>query len=224
MGCARPSEQDALSESVQMYLVAIARLRDGGDPVGLSRLARELEISPVSVNAMCRRLQEQGLLVYQPYHGVSLTDEGERRAHYILRRHRLWEVLLVDRLSITYEEAHDMACALEHATPDVLADRLDAFLGHPTVNPIGEPIPRPDGTIPERPSVPLASLAPGQSAEVTGGGAPTAALAFLAERGLRPGCVVRVTAAGDDALLVEVDGTHLALSRALAEQIAVRTA
>jgi len=207
-----------------MYLVAIARLREVADPVGLSRLARELEISPVSVNAMCRRLQEQGLLVYQPYHGVSLTDEGERRAHYILRRHRLWEVLLVDRLSIAYEEAHDMACALEHATPDVLADRLDAYLGHPTVNPVGEPIPRPDGTVPERPSVPLATLTPGQVAEVTGGEAPAAAMAFLAERGLRPGCVVRVAAAGEDGVLIEVDGQHLALSRALAEQIAVRVA
>jgi len=222
MGCARPIEQNSLSESVQMYLVAIARLRGEGDPVGLSRLARELEISPASTNAMCRRLHEQGLLVYQPYHGVSLTEVGERRANYILRRHRLWEVLLVERLGITYDDAHDMACALEHATPDVLADRLDTFLGHPAVNPIGEPIPRPDGTVAERPNVPLATLAPGQGGQIMEGAISEAAQAFLAERGLRPGREVRVAAAGEGGVLVEVDGEHVALSRDLAARISVR--
>ena len=114
-----------LSDSMQMYLVTIARLRDNGNPVPLSLLADTLSISPVSVNEMCRKLQDQGLVVYQPYRGALLTDVGDERACHILRRHRLWEVFLVDKLGFDYDEAHNVACQLEHATPDAVADRLD---------------------------------------------------------------------------------------------------
>ena len=87
----------SLSESMEMYLVTIARLRVDSQPVPLSQLAEMLSISPVSVNEMCRKLQDQGFAVYQPYKGVSLTPEGEQRTFYILRRHRLWEVFLVQK-------------------------------------------------------------------------------------------------------------------------------
>ena len=126
-----------LSESMQMYLITIARLRDNGSPVPLSLLADTLSISPVSVNEMCRKLQDQGLVVYQPYKGALLTDVGDERACHILRRHRLWDVFLVDKLGFEYGEAHDIACQLEHATPDAVADRLDHYLDYPPVNPIG---------------------------------------------------------------------------------------
>ena len=131
-----------ISDSMQMYLVTIARLRTNGQPVPLSQLAETLSVSSVSVNEMCHKLQDDGLLVYRPYKGASLTKEGERRAFHILRRHRLWEVFLVDKLGFDYEQAHESACQLEHATPDQVADQLDVFLGYPTVNPQGEPIPR----------------------------------------------------------------------------------
>jgi len=81
-----------------MYLVTIARLREGDRPLPLSRLAKELSISPISANEMCRKMQDEELVVYRPYKGVSLTPEGEQRACYVLRRHRLWEVFLVRQL------------------------------------------------------------------------------------------------------------------------------
>jgi len=212
---------ELLSQSVQMYLVSIARLRVDDQPVPLSQLAQELSVSPVSVNEMCRRLQDQGLVIYRPYKGASFTPEGERRAHYILRRHRLWEVFLVERLGLSYDEAHEAACRLEHSTPRLVADRLEAFLGHPSVNPKGDPIPRADGALSERFVVPLATLTAGQHGHVIKCDGGDADKTFLEEQGLRPGTMLVVLAATEEGLLVQVEGTHISLARSLAAAVQV---
>jgi DtxR family transcriptional regulator, Mn-dependent transcriptional regulator len=210
-----------LSESMQMYLVTIARLREDGQPVPLSLLAETLAISPVSVNEMCRKLQDQGLVIYRPYKGASLTDEGEERACYILRRHRLWEVFLVDRLGFHYDEAHEVACQLEHATPEDLADRLDHFLDYPPVNPEGEPIPRCSVKRPDRPTVALATLTAGQRGRVLRCDLEGASRSFLDEQGIRSGAWLVVIAASGDGVLVQVGQAHVSLARRLAEVIQV---
>ncbi|MCD4738579.1 MAG: FeoA domain-containing protein, partial [Anaerolineae bacterium] len=214
----------SLSESMQMYLVTIARLREGEQPVPLSQLADDLSISPVSANEMCRKLQDHGLVVYRPYKGASLTAEGERRACYILRRHRLWEVFLVDKLGFDYDQAHEAACQLEHATFELLADQLDVFLEHPVVNPRGEPIPRTDGSLAERALLPLAKLSAGQRGHVVRCDVNEAARAFLAERGLRPGARFTVMATAEESLLVRVGGGHISLARSLGENVKVELA
>ena len=211
----------ALSESMQMYLVTIARLREDGQPVPLSRLAEALSISPVSVNEMCRKLQDHGLVLYRPYKGALLTPEGAQRACYILRRHRLWEVLLVEKLGFEYSKAHEIACQLEHATPNPLADRLDTFLGYPAVNPKGEPIPRADGVFPTRPLVTLAALSAGQQGHVVRCDVSDAARAFLDEQGIRPGARLTAVATAEDSVLVQVGEAHISLARSLAEAIQV---
>jgi DtxR family transcriptional regulator, Mn-dependent transcriptional regulator len=216
-----------ISDSMQMYLVTIVRLRTNGQPVPLSQLAKALSISSVSVNEMCHKLQDDGLLVYRPYKGASLTEEGEQRAFHILRRHRLWEVFLVDKLGFDYEQAHEAACQLEHATPDQVADQLDVFLGHPTVNPQGEPIPRADGGRPSRPLTPLTALSAGQRGHVVRCDVSEAAQAFLSEQGIRPGAKLTVEAVGGarsepvegGSILVLVAGTRVSLARSLAEGI-----
>jgi DtxR family Mn-dependent transcriptional regulator len=210
-----------LSESVQMYLVTIARLRVDSQPVPLSQLAQSLSISPVSVNEMCRKLQDQELLIYQPYKGASLTPEGEQRAFYILRRHRLWEVFLVEKLGFAYDQAHDAACQLEHTTPDLVADRLDIFLGHPAVNPEGEPIPGSDGKLPAHFLYPLTAFSAGQRGHVVRCDVSEAAQTFLDEQGVRPGASVTVMATAEDSLLVQVGEAHISLARAVAEAIQV---
>ena len=210
-----------LSESMQMYLVTIVRLRMNGHPVPLSQLADDLSISPVSANEMCRKLQDHGLLVYRPYKGASLTAEGERRAYYILRRHRLWEVFLVNKLGLDYDQSHDIACQLEHATPELLAGRLDAFLGYPAVNPRGEPIPRADASLAELASLPLDKLSTGQRGHVIRCDVKEATRAFLDERGLRPGAPLAVMATAEDSLLVQVGEAHISLARSLAEAVRV---
>ncbi len=210
-----------LTNSMQMYLVTIARLREDGQPVPLSRLADSLSVSPVSVNEMCHRLQDDGLVIYRPYKGASLTDEGERRAFHILRRHRLWEVFLVDRLGFDYEQAHEIACQLEHATPDLLADRLDIFLEHPAVNPQGEPIPRDDAAGPPRILIPLVKLPVGRRGQVVRWDVSPSARTFLTEQGLRPGVTLEVTAIAGESVLVLVDGQHISLARDLAKAVQV---
>jgi DtxR family Mn-dependent transcriptional regulator len=211
----------AITDSMQMYLVTIARLQEHSDPVPLSQIAEALSVSPVSVNEMCRKLQVQGLLQYKPYRGASLTEEGERRAHYILRRHRLWEVFLVEKLGLEYSGAHDAACQLEHSTPDLVANRLDDFLEHPAVNPEGLPIPRADGVLSGRILIALAALSAGQSGHVIRCQVDDAARSFLYERGIRPGAPLTVASVGKESLLVKVSGQHVTLARTLADSVQV---
>jgi DtxR family Mn-dependent transcriptional regulator len=204
---------------MQMYLVTIVRLKTNGQPLPLSRLADALSISPVSVNEMCRKLQDQGLVIYRPYKGATLTEDGERRALHILRRHRLWEVFLVEKLGFEYHQAHNIACQLEHATPNRLADRLDIFLEHPSVNPEGEPIPRGDRPSLERILQPLTTLSAGQRGHVVRRDVGDTARTFLDEQGIRPGVTLEVVALAGKSMLVLVGEKHVSLARHLAESV-----
>ena len=210
-----------LSESIENYLVTVARLRVGDQAVPLSQLAETLSISPVSVNEMCRKLQNQGFVVYQPYKGVSLTPQGEKHAHYILRRHRLWEVFLVEKLGLDFDQAHEAACQLEHATPNQVADRLDAFLAYPLVNPEGEPIPRVNGMMPVHAWVSLLKLPAGQGCHVIRCDADPTGCSFLNEQGIFPGVSLTVLAITDESLLIQVGEAKISLARSLAESILV---
>lgn len=210
------------SESVQNYLVNIVRLRTAEDaPVPLSQLADVLSISPVSVNDMCRKLQDQGLVIYKPYKGALLTQEGQRYAHYILRRHRLWEVFLVERLGFDYDEAHEAACYMEHATPDRVADRLDAFLSYPAVNPQGEPIPRAEGILPACIAIPISDLDAGKQAHILQCQVSEPVRVALDAQGVRPGAKVDLLVASEQNVLLHVNGSHVSLARTLADKILV---
>lgn len=212
-----------LSENAQMYLVEIARLCEVEKPVPLSHLAHELKISSSSANEMCRKLENQKLLRYQPYRGVTLTPEGEKLAYYLLRRHRLWEVFLVEQLGMSYQEAHAAACQLEHATSDVIADRLENFLGNPHVNPRGMPIPDGAGQYPDVEKAILASLTVGEYAHINQVSGDSTMRAFLARQGVRPGATVYVRGAADDSMLIAVDGEQVLLDIPAAERIIVET-
>lgn len=211
----------AFSDSIQMYLVHILRLGREEQPVPLSRLAAALDVSPISVNQMCRRLQEEGLVQYTPYRGVALTPAGEQLAARVLRGHRLWEVFLVEHLHLRWEEAHQVACLLEHDTPEPVAERLAAFLHHPRVNPEGEPIPDAAGVIPAGREQTLAELNAGQKGYYLRCTADKASDEFLLGQGLRPGARVQVVASAAQSLLVEVGGRRITLDRSLADKVQV---
>ena len=215
------SSRTRLTESTQMYLVTIARVREGNRPLPLSQLAKELSISPISANEMCRKMQDEGLVVYRPYKGVSLTTEGEQRACYVLRRHRLWEVLLVKHLGFDSTQAHDAACELEHTTSDLVANRLDTFLGHPTVNPEGLPIPKANCNLPAESLRTLSALHVGQSGHVVRCEVDDATKSFLEAHGVRPGARFILVATAQDSLLVEVGLSKVSLSQGLADAIQV---
>jgi DtxR family Mn-dependent transcriptional regulator len=211
----------ALSDNIQMYLVHIFRLSKDERPVPLSQLAAALEVSPISVNQMCRKLQDEGLVEYTPYRGVALTPAGRQLAARVLRGHRLWEVFLVEHLHLRWEEAHETACLLEHDTPDPVVERLAAFLHHPRVNPEGEPIPDAAGTLSTLPAQTLTELKVGQKGYYLRCTADDASSRFLIGQGLRPGASIHVLAAGPQSLLVEVSGRKVALDCSLAGVVQV---
>lgn len=210
-----------ISESAQMYLVKIKRLEEEMNPVPLSYLAESLSISPVSVNEMCRKMQEQDLIDYQPYKGASLTPAGDREALQVLRRHRLWEVFLVEHLRFSFEQAHELADALEHVTPGDLADRLDFFLGNPRVSPDGKDIPAGDENLVKIATYALTSLTVGQSGYCLLEGVEESVREFLAQSGLRQGQEITLAGKTDDMLLLQIGTAHLSLGTAIAQNIQV---
>ena len=186
-------QHETLTRSVEDYLKAIYRLSPQGRAASTSEIAQRLELSPASVSGMVKRLSEQGLLEHVPYKGVQLTPEGRRAALRMLRRHRLIEAYLVAFLGYTWDTVHDEAERLEHAVSDTLVDRMAAVLGHPTVDPHGDPIPTSEGDIIELASIPLAEVPAGATVEVrqVEEGQPDR-LRYIASIGLRPGVQVTV--------------------------------
>jgi DtxR family Mn-dependent transcriptional regulator len=186
-------------------------------------LAQELSVSPVSANEMCRKLAEKGLIDYEPYKGVTLTAQGEKLAHYVLRCRRLWEVFFVEKLGVEPKEAEAMACRFEHVTPEELAERLALFLGQPTVSPQNEPIPPGRWAGAEHPIRPLTTLTVGEQGQIVNIVADEVSKDFLRRQGVSPGVRVEVlTVAADGSLLLETSGRRLSLSRTLASNVDIR--
>jgi DtxR family Mn-dependent transcriptional regulator len=205
-----------------MYLVMIALLRETPhSPVPLSLLAQKLAISPVSVNEMCRKLDEQGVVQYQPYKGVMLTPAGERDAQLILSRRRLWVVFLVEELGIEPDEADDIACQLEHITSEKLVSALKVYLEHvPTA---AQTCPQATLTTePPEPALPLTTLAAGQQASIAAITADSITADFLHAQGCRAGVRITLLALSDaGTVLLELGEHRLALAAPLAAQITV---
>lgn len=210
----------SMTESTEMYLLRIALLSENGEPVPISQLAEELDISPVSTNQMCKKLEEKELVNYQPYRGVTLTLQGEVIALRVLRKRRLWEVFLVDKLGADPDKAEEVACRFEHVTPDSLAERLAKFLGNPTFSPQRQPIPPRLGNTGQHSLRPLGTLATGKRGQVANIVADDALREFLRSQGITPGAVLKVMAiARNGSVLIETNGHHTSLSPEIAASI-----
>jgi DtxR family Mn-dependent transcriptional regulator len=154
------------SRAVEDYLKAIFKLQGESLPVSTTALASELDRSAASVTNMVKGLAEQGLLDHEPYRGVRLTPQGESTALRIIRRHRVIETYLIERLGYTWDGVHEEAERLEHAASDGLVDRMALALGDPDEDPHGAPIPSSDGVIASRDLVSLTELPTGVDAVV----------------------------------------------------------
>lgn len=128
------------------YLKAIYIISENHELVSNKELSEMLHVSPPSVSEMISKLQKEGYVDYTPYRGSNMTAKGRREAGRLFRFHALWEVFLVDRLGFSWSEAHERADGLEHATSDLLAERLDSYLDHPKHCPHGDPVPEKDGS------------------------------------------------------------------------------
>ena len=146
------------SSSKENYLKAIFHLQEEHGIVTTNALAKELQTRPASVTDMLKKLKTQKLLLYEKYHGFKLSQEGRKVAIQIIRKHRLWEFFLVEKLNFGWEEVHEMAEELEHITSKKLVDRLDEFLGFPKSDPHGDPIPDSNGKISLKKQVSLLEL------------------------------------------------------------------
>jgi DtxR family Mn-dependent transcriptional regulator len=133
--------------SEENYLKAIYHLTSISDSVSTNAIAEKMETKASSVTDMLKKLAEKDLVNYKKYQGVSLTDKGLLSAKMIVRKHRLWEVFLVEKLDFSWDEVHDVAEQLEHIKSEKLINKLDEFLGFPTEDPHGDPIPDAHGRI-----------------------------------------------------------------------------
>jgi DtxR family transcriptional regulator, Mn-dependent transcriptional regulator len=133
------------SASKENYLKAIFHLQNQFDIVTTNALAGSLQTKPASVTDMLKKLKAQKLLLYERYKGFKLNNEGKKAAVQIIRKHRLWEFFLVEKLEFGWDEVHEMAEELEHLTSKKLIDRLDAYLDFPKTDPHGDPIPDSNG-------------------------------------------------------------------------------
>jgi DtxR family Mn-dependent transcriptional regulator len=154
------------SISVENYLKNIYELSVTEEKVTTSLLADKLRIAPASVTGMVKKLSKKGFLRHIPYKGIEVTEKGKRSALKIIRKHRLWEMFLVEILHFPWDTIHEEAEEFEHIMSDKMENRIDEVLGFPTVDPHGAPIPRKDGTIKKMNLEPLGEANEGSTVRV----------------------------------------------------------
>ena len=182
-----------VSSSKENYIKAIFHLPELNCIVTTNALARQLETKASSVTDMLKKLKTQKLLLYEKYQGFKLSPDGRKMALQIIRKHRLWELFLVEKLHFGWEEVHEMAEELEHISSKKLVDRLDEFLGFPKVDPHGDPIPDASGKISLKKQVSLTEMKvnmPGVVSNITD--QTTEMLELLSHKGLALGTKVEV--------------------------------
>ncbi len=158
-----------LSITEENYLKSILKLSDHNQTkIGTNEIANEINISAASVSDMLRKLADKKLITYQKYYGVKLTKTGEHYAKNLVRKHRLWEVFLTQKLQFSWDEVHDLAEQLEHVKGDDMINRLEKFLGNPKFDPHGDPIPDTMGNIAIRKQQLLIELKKGDKAVIIG--------------------------------------------------------
>ncbi len=214
------------SEAVEDYLKAIYGLqREGKATTGA--LANKLGVAPASVTNMLKKLAEMALVTYEPYHGVRLTEAGERSALRVVRHHRLVELFLTEVLELSWDRVHEEAHRWEHVISPAIEMRMDEILGHPSHDPHGAPIPRPDGEVPQRTVFPLTQAQPGQQVIVAQVEEDSSELLrYLAELTLYPGQAVEIVAVApfEGPLTLQIAGKERVVGHRAAESVLVSLA
>lgn len=216
-----------LSQSEENYIKAIYALSENSNvAISTNLLADRLSTKASSVTDMLKKLSEKKLLTYQKYQGCNLTDSGLTIALSIVRKHRLWEVFLVDKLQFGWDEVHEIAEQLEHIQSVQLTNKLEDFLGYPKVDPHGDPIPTRDGQIEHcTASVDLVSCEIGTQLVVMGveDGTPEF-LQYLSKIELKLGSSIQIIEklSFDGSIIVEFDNKQVQFSQKVASKIFVK--
>ena len=192
------------SESEEDYLKALYHLQKESNEVATNSIAEYLKMKPSSVTDMLKKLSEKNFINYQKYKGSSLTKKGQFIALEIIRKHRLWETFLVEKLGFGWGQVHNIAEQLEHIKSEELTNRLDVFLGNPKYDPHGDPIPNKDGNIEKMNQKLLIELKEIQKGLITGVKKGTASLlSYLDKEKIKLGDKIKVLE------IIEFDGTYI---------------
>ena len=185
---------DLLSFTEENYIKSIYHLsEDSSAYVSTNALAESMQTRPATVSDMLKRLAQKNLVHYQKYKGVQLTENGKKNALQVIRKHRLWEVFLFEKLNFHWDEVHEVAEQLEHVRSPLLVEKLDGFLGSPHVDPHGDPIPDAEGQFSVSPQQPLAELPIGEPAVISSvvNNNPKL-LRYLDKKGIRLGLKIKI--------------------------------
>ncbi len=193
--------------------------------INTNAIAGMLNTKASSVTDMMKKLSDKELVTYQKYQGVTLTEKGFHSAKMIVRKHRLWEVFLVDKLNFSWDEVHEIAEELEHIKSEVLINKLDAFLDFPTFDPHGDPIPNADGEIMKINKLLLSDSELNKEYQCVGvKDSSSSFLQYLDKQKIALGSKITVKEkeSFDDTLLVEIDSREMTLSNKIANNLYVK--
>lgn len=214
------------SQSEENYLKAIHYLEvDTDKGISTNAIAQHLETKASSVTDMIRKLSDKDLVIYKKYYGANLTDFGRQTAVNIIRKHRLWEVFLVDKLNFSWDEVHEVAEQLEHIKSPKLINELDAFLGFPKQDPHGDPIPDKDGNLQQIEKSLLATLRKGDQGFCIGvDDTSSEFLKFLDKQGIALGKHIKVVDIEpfDDSFVIQLNDKTLSISNKIANNLYIQ--
>ena len=212
--------------SEENYLNTIYHLTIISDSeISTNAIAEKMETKASSVTDMLKKLAEKDLVHYKKYQGVSLTEKGKLSAKMIVRKHRLWEVFLVDKLDFSWDEVHDIAEQLEHIKSEKLINKLDDFLGNPTEDPHGDPIPDVNGRVIKIEKQLLSELAENQSGICVGvKDTSSEFLKYLDKQEISLGSKIEIIGkeSFDLSLKIKVDDKDLTISHKIASNLFVK--
>jgi len=213
--------------SEENYLKAIYHLeQEAQGEVSTNAIADRMDTKPSSVTDMVQKLAEKKTLSYKKYKGVLLTVAGRKIATQVIRKHRLWEVFLVDKLKFHWDEVHEIAEQLEHIQSEELTKRLDAFLGHPDFDPHGDPIPDKDGNVKKTEKKLLSELTKNQKGVCVGVKETSSEfLQYLDKRKITIGTKIKVLGKEffDASMIIQVGRDQFFISQKIAENLYIQT-
>ena len=215
-----------LSQAEENYLKAIYSLdTESKGVVSTNLIANKMQTKASSVTDMIQKLSEKELVKYKKYQGVRLSDKGRKVATSIVRKHRLWECFLVEKLHFSWDKVHDIAEQLEHIKSEALINSLDAFLEFPSYDPHGDPIPDKDGNIYKRKKVALSTLSPQDETVLLGvKDSSDTFLKFLNKKNIGIGDNIKIIGQElfDKSMEVIINGKELTITDVVAKNLLVK--
>lgn len=215
-----------LSNTEENYLKTILKITlfNDNEQVGTNELAKNLNLKPATVNDMLKKLKEKNFVEYEKYGKINLTHEGKIKATYIIRKHRLWETFLYEKLDFSWDEVHEVAEQLEHIQSSKLIDKLDKYLNFPQFDPHGDPIPNQNGEFVSVYKKKLSDVEVGQKCKMVAVRDNSSSfLQYLIKLGLGLNNYIQVISKQefDGTIEIETNGKNSFVSRKFAENLYV---